>query len=598
MFQAVRASFSLLTKREKVIIASMALANLALNILDIVAIALVGLVANVAVGGAIPGSLSWLPTTSDTLDLILFLLISAAGLFGVKTVAGIFVARWRALFLASLESYFSDQIMNELFYGGLSVLKSQSRSEIDWAVVRSTRIAFGQVLGLALQSFAEATLATAIVVLFFVVDWFSALTVLVYFGSVFLAFHVVSRRQLAAGGRQFKEGTVTVAQGLTDLLASYKEVKVGQKLPYFLEKISVARREVALSQARQSYFQAIPRLVVELGLIVGAIGFLILQISLNDGEPDLSVISVFLLGSLRMMSALLPLQRAVMQLRFEAPQAASAQRLIGSASTKDQTPTRIRETNVHIPNEGGLAVSLENVTFSFDDSLVTGPVVREVSLEVASGQVVAIIGPSGAGKTTLIDLILGLQSPTFGKITVGGFDPGTLRSWQPDLIGYVPQKPGLVSGSIRENIALGVQPSLIDDGLLWRAIELASLRPFVESLPDGVLANLGAHSDSLSGGQLQRIGLARALYSEPRLLVLDEATSALDAETESTIAQSLTKDQTDRTTIIVAHRLSTVQSADVVFVLEAGRVLAAGKLSDLKTRVPLVRHYIDLMSID
>jgi ATP-binding cassette subfamily C protein len=168
----------------------------------------------------------------------------------------------------------------------------------------------------------------------------------------------------------------------------------------------------------------------------------------------------------------------------------------------------------------------------------------------------------------------------------------------PGAVSYVPQTPGLISGTVRDNVTLRSSLDNVEDSDVWEALRLAQAADFVRGLTNGLDSNLGNHSDELSGGQLQRLGLARALLSKPRLIVLDEATSALDAHTEASIAETLASLAGRTTVIVIAHRLSTVKNADVVHVMEAGRLIASGRLTDLQNTVPLVRDYIRLMSVE
>lgn len=598
MFSALGGSLRLLGTRDKITVGLLAVLTLMLNGLDIAAISLVGLIGAVALGETDLRLLGWIPEGASEYETIFFLLGLAAGLFTLKTVAGILLARAREFFLASLETQFSAKIARNIFFGGLKAVKAYSRADMEWAILRSTRIAFGQIIGLSLVLFAEVSLAIAIMVLFVVVDWKSALLVSAYFAAILTAFHFSSRHSTRKTGKGYASGSVSVGQGITDLIGAYKESFVLGRLEFFTDRISLARNLVANSQARQTYLQAIPRLLVELGLIVGAIGFLIFQFAINNSEPDFGVISIFIVGSLRMMSALLPIQRSFMQLRFEAPQASAAQTMLMSAQSKQAgvvAPLTSAEKRINAP--GPLSIHLEDVSFSYSDRDNNRPVLEKINLRVASGQTVALIGPSGSGKSTLIDLILGIQEPTSGTVWCSGNAPSRIVENNPGLIGYVPQKPGLVSGSIRENIALGIPPNQVDEEALWHAIDSAEIRDFIESLPQGVDSDIGTHADSLSGGQTQRIGLARALYSHPKLLVLDEATSALDAETESSISRSLKSNSAGRTTVIVAHRLSTIQDADRIFVLADGRIIGSGSLEELRNTVPLVERYIALMAL-
>ena len=593
----------MLSARQKIAVALLAFATLAINTLDIVAISLLSLIGAIALGETRIENLPRLEEL-DSNTLVVVVMMIAAGVFAFKTVSGIFLAKIRQNFLAKLEVHYSDMIASNIFEGGLSSVKRYSRSNLEWSVLRSTSLAFGSVVGLSLSLFAEVSLTVFILALFFFTDWVSAIVVMLYFSLVLLVFQAVTHEKVANTGSDYTAGSVSVGQAITDTLTTYREIAVHSRISFFLQRLSAARSQVAHGDALQSYMQQIPRLIVELALIVGAIGFAAFQFGTSSGSPDLAVISIFIIGSLRMMSSLLPLYRSYMQLRHYGPQAISSQSLVREA--REESIQRLNEKKSKLENQpnpmakpsGALSVSFSGVSFSYKDQVDVQTIIDSVSLEIESGSAVALIGPSGAGKSTLVDLLLGLYEPSSGKIACSGTSPHALRDAFPGLMSYVPQKPGLVSGSIRDNIALGVPHNQVDEEALWQAIRLAELEEFITDLPNGVDSHLGEQNDSLSGGQMQRIGVARALYTEPSLLVLDEATSALDAETEASISDSLDKLRGRTTTVIVAHRLSTVQHADRVFVIDKGRLIASGKLKELEKSVPLVRKYIALMSLD
>ena len=187
---------------------------------------------------------------------------------------------------------------------------------------------------------------------------------------------------------------------------------------------------------------------------------------------------------------------------------------------------------------------------------------------------VGFIGTSGAGKSTLVDILLGLLTPDTGEVRVDGKDiQANLRNWQ-DQIGYVPQSIFLTDDTLRRNVAFGLADEQIDDAAVQRAIRAAQLEEFVAGLPDGLETLVGERGIRLSGGQRQRIGIARALYHDPAVLVLDEATSALDTDTELGVMQAVTALQGNKTILIVAHRLSTVEHCDRLYRLEQGMVVA------------------------
>ena len=583
--------------------ALLAFATLAINTLDIVAISLLSLIGAIALGETSAQNLPWLDEF-DSNTLVIVVLMIAAGVFAFKTVSGIFLTRISQYFLAKLEVYYSDIIASNIFESGLSAVRRYSRSNLEWAILRSTSLAFGSVVGLSLTLFAEVSLTIFILALFFFTDWVSAIVVMAYFSLVLLVFQAVTYKKVKNTGSDYAAGSVSVGQAITDTLTSYKEIAVHSRISFFLKRLSISRSQVAQGYALQTYMQQIPRLIVELALIIGAIGFAAFQFATSSGNPDLEIISIFIIGSLRMMSSLLPLYRSYMQLRHYGPLAHSSQSLVREA--REENFRRLNEMKTKLGNQpnsvarpsGALSVSLRDVSFGYQDQVDVQTIIDSVSLEIEPGSAVALIGPSGAGKSTLVDLLLGLYEPSSGEIACSGMTPQALRDAFPGLMSYVPQKPGLVSGSIRDNIALGVPLNQVDEEALWQAIRLAELEEFITGLPNGVDTHLGEQNDSLSGGQMQRIGVARALYTEPSLLVLDEATSALDAETEASISKSLDKLRGRTTTVIVAHRLSTVQHADIVFVIDKGRLIASGTLKELETSVPLVKKYIALMSLD
>jgi ABC-type multidrug transport system fused ATPase/permease subunit len=228
-------------------------------------------------------------------------------------------------------------------------------------------------------------------------------------------------------------------------------------------------------------------------------------------------------------------------------------------------------------------VKISDAQFNYPENRVSA--IRAVNLEVRRGDVVALVGPSGAGKTTLVDLILGVLTPSAGEVTISGVRPNDAVKIWPGKIAYVPQETVIANTTIRSNIALGVDERDISDEKLKRAIEIAHLSAFIESLPLGVETHVGENGARLSGGQRQRIGIARALYSNPQLIVLDEATSALDGETESNISEAINDLRGQVTLIIVAHRLSTVRAADTIYYLEQGQVIASGTFEELRLKV-------------
>jgi len=601
MFVSIWGSFTLLSPRQKLVLVGYAIASLLFNLLDLLALSILGLIGGVILGAELPESLGFFGP--NILDLVIVLLAIAALLFIVKTVAGIILAAKRERFLAGLEVYYSGKVADHIFKSDLGSIKKFSHARLQWLLLRSTQTAFVEVLGKSLALFAEVALSISIIIVFIFLDWVAATLVVVYFSLILLIFQRAIKRTNAKAGSEFLQGSVTVGTQVEDMLAAFKEISVSSRTDFFVTKFIQARREVASSAASQKFLESLPRLILELGLIIGAVAFLAFEFVRTSGDPDLTLLSVFIVGSLKIMSSLLPIQSSSLILRYNTPSAKDAQATIREIKERDPG---IKKVNLVEPSSfslsdfsgKGLTVNLVDVSFSYSDRETNDVALDSISMSVDAGSMVALIGASGAGKSTLVDIVLGLHSPTFGHVLCSGQSPEDLRSSFPGLISYVPQRPGLITGSVLQNIALGIKPEDVNESEVWEAINQAEIADYVRSLPGGVHSSLGENSDALSGGQMQRIGLARALYTKPRLLVLDEATSALDAETEAAISKTLEKLKKTTTIIVVAHRLSTVKMADVVHVLEGGKIIANGTLNHLMENVPLVKRFTDLMSLD
>jgi ATP-binding cassette subfamily C protein len=242
-----------------------------------------------------------------------------------------------------------------------------------------------------------------------------------------------------------------------------------------------------------------------------------------------------------------------------------------------------------------IGVEFKNVSFSYPDS--KDAAVRNLNFSFQPGSQVALMGPSGAGKSTIADLICRVIKPTEGEINLVGFESNQSTQKSLGSVSYVPQKPGLVSGTIADNVALGVESEEINRGRVFESLELSHLGTLINQLPEGIDTPLGKLQDGLSGGQIQRLGLARALYSRPGLLVMDEATSALDAESENEINRALDEMRGRVTVILIAHRLNTVQRSDIVFLVEEGKITAAGTFPELLKSNETVQSLAKLMSI-
>jgi ATP-binding cassette subfamily C protein len=379
-----------------------------------------------------------------------------------------------------------------------------------------------------------------------------------------------------------------------DLSEVLREATILEKKDFFFDRLYQARLKAASSFASQFVLSGMPRYIVETALIIAVAIFVLVQSATGDLVSAAGIVGVFLSGGLRLTASLLPLQSALLNIKQVIPQASRALDLL--VLRKLRANTGSLQTGSGSQQSGPMTIDVKNVNFNYPAAI--GNSLTDVSFSVSAGQQVALIGPSGAGKSTMADLITGLLEPSSGSVSVDQANPKEVIQKSPGKIAYVPQKPGIVSGTILENIALGVPIDEVNQDLLKQAIQNSQLSSVINQLPDGVNTDLGKRRDELSGGQLQRIGLARALYTQPGLLVMDEATSALDADSENEINKALDAMRGKVTVVLIAHRLNTVQRSDQVFLMEQGKITGSGTFSELLQSSQTVQGLAKLMAID
>jgi len=361
--------------------------------------------------------------------------------------------------------------------------------------------------------------------------------------------------------------------------------------------LSAQAHKFSRAASRFHAVQQLPRIVIEVILMTFVVGFVSLSLFFSERSENLiSVLSIFAIASIRILPSANQLMNCINTLRnakptldrvyldlkeLESPEVTRYLRMFRGLSLDNATKNIFNSFNF-----------LKDKPLSFKEEIVVSKVnytypgaatnaLSDVSLTIKKGESVALIGKSGAGKTSLVDVLLGLLIPQAGNIQVDGFSIyDDLRAWQ-GLVGYIPQSIFLMDDTIERNIAFGVPDHLIDQQRLKHAIRLAQLSELVEQLPDGVKSMVGERGTLLSGGQRQRIGIARALYHEREILVLDEATSALDNETEKLISESIRALSGTKTMIIIAHRLSTIEHCDRVYEMEKGRVVRSGSYQEI-----------------
>jgi ABC-type multidrug transport system fused ATPase/permease subunit len=333
---------------------------------------------------------------------------------------------------------------------------------------------------------------------------------------------------------------------------------------------------------------------METSVIVGAMLIGAAHFLLWDADHAVATLAVFLAAGTRIAPAVLRVQQGSVLIRGSMGQAKPTLDLIETLGTAPIIQNI--DDKVEVVHEGFLAeIRVERVTLTYPNKYI--PAIKDVSITIPNGKSVAFVGPSGAGKTTIIDIFLGVLIPEAGTVQISGLPPKLALAKWPGAVSYVPQDVVIVSGSIRENVALGYPLSEATDELVLSALKVAQLEGFIASLPDGINTQVGERGTKISGGQRQRLGIARAMFTRPHLLVLDEATSSLDGESEAGISKAIHTLRGATTVVMIAHRLSTVRDADMVVYLDSGRVLAVGTFNEIRNAVPDFDRQAKLMGL-
>ena len=364
-------------------------------------------------------------------------------------------------------------------------------------------------------------------------------------------------------------------QHLQQGFGGVKDVKILGTEEYFASQYGENLLKNSAVVRRFSIAQTLPRFGLEILTIIGLAVLVSTMVLLDSELPEiLPVLGLFGAAAFRLLPAVNRLISNFQIINVSRPQ-------VNEVFEDFDLPDQLNHKNSDRSTLTS-AISIVDISFSYAESLKN--VVSGVSVKIGRGEAVGLIGSSGSGKSTLVDILLGLLEPKSGKVLVDGSDiHDDLRGWQ-DQIGYVPQSIFLTDDTLRRNVAFGLPKDKIDDAAVRSAIRSAQLEEFVASLPDGMETVVGERGVRLSGGQRQRIGIARALYNNPDVLVLDEATSSLDTETEHGVMQAVQALQGDKTVIIVAHRLSTVEYCDRLYRLENAQIVDEGTFSEVTSR--------------
>lgn len=594
--------FKLLSRRDHKLLVLVIGLTLILAFLDLFGVLLIGVMSSLSItglgsaqtGNRVDSVLTFLGLNGFSLERqVVFLgLLSAVALIG-KTLLSLVIIRRTLFFLAKRSASMSRLLISKYFTIPVSRINQRSAQHSIYTLTDGVTIIMVGVIGVLVTLIADVTLLLVMGAGLFFVDPITAISTAVIFGSLaYILYRNMNNDMKKLGERQTTLG-IESSQRIYEAVTSYRELLVRDRRGYYASKIGGIRLDLANGQAKMSFLSGLSKYILEIALVITALLLASYQFSSTTAFRAIATLTVFVAASTRILPAILRLQQGFLGIKVSLAQAKPTLDLIEEFASVIPENLEIKPiSRDHKDFKGSVKVS--EVCFEYETKI---EVLNNISLSADPGDFIAIVGGSGAGKTTLVDVILGALEQKSGTVEISGKSPKLAFSTWPGAVAYVPQDSPVINGTIRENLGLGFPLSDVEDLHCWESLKIARLDEFVATLPNKLDTYVGDRGTRLSGGQRQRLGIARALLTNPKLLILDEATSSLDALTESEISQSLRSFKGKITLLVIAHRLSTVVEADKIYFLEKGVVRGVGNFSELKQKLPEFLAQAELMGL-
>ncbi len=577
--------------------------QISFGLLDLAGVALVGILGALAITGAqsrppgnrVSEALQILHIDQQNLQTQATIIgLMAAGLLISKTLLSVIFVRKTLFFLSRRSASVSTNLISRVLAQPLLQVQTRSMQQTLYGVTTGIDSIIIGVLNTTVLIVSDISLLAILAAGLFIVDPAVALSTFLVFSSVgYLLFRLLQVRAIKLGEEQ-RVLSIESSEKTLEVLNSYREIVVRNRRSFYASEFGRIRFDLADVEAERNFMPNISKYVIEVTIVLGSLSIAAVQFAVNDAARAIAILSVFTAASARIAPAVLRLQQGAIAIKSNIGSASPSLDLIEEFAHLNSETIDIDKLDL-LHKGFNASIELQDLTFSYPTKVQ--PAVNSISLTIHPGEVVAFVGPSGAGKTTVIDLILGVLEPDFGTAKIQGLKPlQAIQRW-PGAIGYVPQDVMISNGTIRENVSLGFSINEFTDEDIWRALEVAQLSDFVRELPDQLDSKVGDRGTKLSGGQRQRLGIARAMFTRPKLLVLDEATSSLDGTTEASITDAVHNLKGGVTIVMIAHRLSTIKESDTVYYISDGRLQMSGTFEEVRKAIPEFDEQAQLMGL-
>ena len=576
----VKDSYLFLSRIERIKLFALVLWQLLSSFLDIAGVVLTGTIAALATSSSNVNFsfLNWIPLlkneTSHSSDQTLVVLSGVALiLFLAKSFFSIYYSRKSFSLLAKIQSRLAGDVILGLFQEKYETIKTESSAQIAFIMNYGISAAITNCLSQSITLISEFVLVFLMLLTLGIINPVIALGALIYFATIAVILNNIISPKVRNLGKMRSTLAIENQTILYSVLSLFREIRVLGRQQVFEKNLKLRQSNIALQAGKNIWLQQLPKYIMELSLVFGL--FILIFCARLYASPAsfIQVVSIYLIASARLFPSLLRIQSSTLTLKSSSGDARMAIDFITKFRTKSNQVNNKFSTNsvdeLEV-TENTPSIKIVDMSFRYDGE--ERDLLRNVSMEIPFGAFTILMGQSGSGKSTLCDLILGLLEPSNGLIQIDGISPQEWVAMNPGLVSYMTQDTNILSGTILENICLGVDSSEIDSTRLNSVLIESQLESFVSRLPQGVHTKLAGNGQGLSGGQKQRIGIARALYSDPKILVLDESTNALDIETQRDFMRILRAISSHRTIIFIAHNMLTINDSDSIIFFEEGKI--------------------------
>ena len=577
--------------------------QISLGIFDLLGVAAIGVLGALAVSGVKSGSngsrVNWV-LENLRLDEFTFqqqtavLAVLSVGLLLLRTFFSVIVSRRILFFLSGRGARISSMLVGKLLSNSILVVNKRSIQSTVYSLTEGVNAITIGVLSSTIIAIADGSLLILLTLALFIADPGLAILSTILFSGIALTLHHQQSVRAKIIGEEFSDLSIKSNEKISEVLSSYREAVVRDRRAYYSNEIGSLRMKLAKVTAEKGFMPNLSKYVIESGVIVGALIIAAIQFITDDAVRAVATLSIFIAAGTRIAPALLRVQQNLIQVKNSLGTANPTLDLIDELINSPEQ--EFTEGEMEFTHKGFVpGFAFKEVSFKYPGK--EEHALSRIDIKIEPGTVLALVGPSGGGKTTFVDLLLGILQPSLGSVAISGLTPAEAITSFSGAIAYVPQNVYIANGSIRHNVALGYPESQVDDAAVLAALELAHLSEFVSAQAKGLDENVGENGNRLSGGQRQRLGIARALFTKPKLLILDEATSALDGQSEAEISEALSNLKGFTTLVVIAHRLSTVRDADHVLYVDKGRITAQGTFDEIRKLVSDFDNQAKLMGL-